>query len=68
MRVHFGALVPQGWKGEFDGLDPRTAYRTMIETAQACERAGYDSVWLYDHFHNIPPPPRRRRSSSAGRA
>jgi len=56
--IHFGALVPQGWKGEFDGLDPRTAYRTMIETAQACERAGYDSIWLYDHFHNIPPPPR----------
>ena len=55
--IHFGALVPQGWKGEFTGLDPRTAYRTMIEAAQACERAGYDSIWLYDHFHNIPPPP-----------
>jgi F420-dependent oxidoreductase-like protein len=55
--IHFGALVPQGWKREFDGLDPRTAYRTMIETSQACERAGYDSIWLYDHFHSIPPPP-----------
>ncbi len=55
--VHFGALVPQGWKREFAGLDPRTAYRTMIETSQACERAGYDSIWLYDHFHSVPPPP-----------
>jgi F420-dependent oxidoreductase-like protein len=54
--IHFGALVPQGWKGEFTGFDGRTAYRTMIETAQACERAGYDSIWLYDHFHNVPVP------------
>jgi F420-dependent oxidoreductase-like protein len=52
-----GTFVPQGWKREFDGLDSRTAYRTMIETAQACERAGYDSIWLYDHFHSVPPPP-----------
>jgi len=55
--IHFGALVPQGWKGEFTGMDSRTAYGTMIETAQACERAGYDSIWLYDHFHSVPPPP-----------
>ncbi|MEX2557204.1 MAG: TIGR03560 family F420-dependent LLM class oxidoreductase [Actinomycetota bacterium] len=55
--IHFGALVPQGWKGEFQGLDSRTAYRAMIETARLCERVGYDSIWLYDHFHNIPPPP-----------
>ena len=55
--IHFGALVPQGWKREFVGLDAATAYRTMISTAQACERAGYASIWLYDHFHNVPPPP-----------
>jgi F420-dependent oxidoreductase-like protein len=55
--IHFGALVPQGWKREFDGLDARTAYDTMINTALACERAGYDSIWLYDHFHSVPPPP-----------
>jgi F420-dependent oxidoreductase-like protein len=55
--LHFGALVPQGWKREFDGLDARTAYQTMLATAQACEHAGYDSIWLYDHFHSIPPPP-----------
>ena len=55
--IHFGALVPQGWKREFDGLDPRTAYRTMIDTAQSAEAHGYDSIWLYDHFHAVPPPP-----------
>lgn len=56
--IHFGTLVPQGWKGEFDGLDPRAAYRAMIETAREAERLGYDSIWLYDHFHSVPPPPR----------
>jgi len=65
--VHFGALVPQGWKREFDGLDARTAYRTMIEAAQRTEALGYDSIWLYD----TSTPSRRRRSrrrcSSAGR-
>ena len=55
--IHFGALVPQGWKREFDGLDARTAYDTMIDASLACERAGYDSIWLYDHFHSVPPPP-----------
>jgi F420-dependent oxidoreductase-like protein len=55
--VHFGALVPQGWKREFVGLDARSAYRTMIDTAKALEEAHFDSIWLYDHFHAIPPPP-----------
>jgi F420-dependent oxidoreductase-like protein len=55
--VHFGALVPQGWKREFDGMDARTAYETMMTTALTCEAAGYDSIWLYDHFHSVPPPP-----------
>ncbi|MFA5891537.1 MAG: TIGR03560 family F420-dependent LLM class oxidoreductase [Actinomycetota bacterium] len=56
--LHFGALVPQGWKGEFDGLTGPQAYRTMCRVAQDYERLGYDSIWLYDHFHSVPPPAR----------
>ena len=56
-RPHFGTLVPQGWKHEFDALAPAAAYHRMIEVAQIAERAGYDSIWLYDHFHSVPPPP-----------
>jgi F420-dependent oxidoreductase-like protein len=56
--VHFGALVPQGWKGEFDGMTGEEGFRSLLETAQVAERYGWDSVWLYDHFHSVPPPAR----------
>src|SRR3954453_2030725 len=26
----------------------------MTRCAQEAERLGYDSVWLYDHFHTVP--------------
>jgi F420-dependent oxidoreductase-like protein len=56
--LHFGALVPQGWKGEFDGLDGPQAYEQMCRSATELERLGFDSIWLYDHFHSVPPPAR----------
>lgn len=56
--IHFGTIVPQGWKGELAGLDPQAAFGTMLSVAKTAERAGYDSVWVYDHFHSIPPPAR----------
>jgi len=27
-----------------------------VETAVLAEELGYDSVWVYDHFHNVPVP------------
>ena len=27
-----------------------------VEFAQHAERLGYDSIWVYDHFHNVPRP------------
>lgn len=54
--MHLGALVPQGWKHEFDGMDSRAAFAKMIEVAQHAEAIGLDSVWLYDHFHAVPWP------------
>lgn len=45
-ELHFGSLVPQGWKGEFDGMDGPTAWRTMLAVATDCERLGLDSIWL----------------------
>jgi F420-dependent oxidoreductase-like protein len=57
-ELHFGALVPQGWKGEFDGMTGRQGFERMCEIAVECERLGLDSIWLYDHFHSVPPPAR----------
>src|SRR5438445_4177691 len=27
-----------------------------VEIAQLADQLGYDSVWVYDHFHNVPVP------------
>ncbi len=28
----------------------------MTRVGQAAEQAGYDSIWVYDHFHTVPTP------------
>ena len=54
MRV--GVIVPQGWTGEFDGWDARAAWDRTVAVAQAADRLGFESVWVYDHFHTTPEP------------
>ena len=53
----FGTFVPQGWKTELAGIeDPRDKWATVVEVAVQAEQLGYDSVWVYDHVHNVPVP------------
>jgi F420-dependent oxidoreductase-like protein len=53
----FGAFVPQGWKMELFGIDGAQAkWAKAVEIALLAEELGYDSVWIYDHFHNVPRP------------
>ncbi|HKY13648.1 MAG TPA: LLM class F420-dependent oxidoreductase [Microthrixaceae bacterium] len=53
----FGTFVPQGWKMELAGIaDPEQKWATTIEVAELADELGYDSVWAYDHFHNVPVP------------
>jgi F420-dependent oxidoreductase-like protein len=55
--VMFGAIVPQGWKTEFVDIDGAEAkWAKTVEVALLAEALGYDSIWLYDHFHNVPVP------------
>ena len=57
MVIGFGLFVPQGWKMELQGIpDPQAKWAKAKEVALAIEGAGYDSVWVYDHFHNVPKP------------
>ena len=57
MRLTFGAFVPQGWKSELIGLSGAEAkWATAVESAVRAEELGYDSIWVYDHFHTIPRP------------
>jgi F420-dependent oxidoreductase-like protein len=54
--VKVGVIVPQGWTGEYDGWEPAAAWRRTVEVAQAAERIGFESVWLFDHFQTVPQP------------
>ncbi|HEX7949979.1 MAG TPA: TIGR03560 family F420-dependent LLM class oxidoreductase [Candidatus Limnocylindrales bacterium] len=54
--MKIGTLVPQGWVGEYDGWDPLDAWRRTVRVAQEAERLGFESIWLFDHFHTIPRP------------
>ena len=55
--ITFGAFVPQGWKTELVGIEGADAkWAKAVEVAEAAERLGYDSLWVYDHFHNVPVP------------
>jgi len=54
--VKIGAIVPQGWVGEYDGWDPLDAWRRTTEVAAQAERLGFESIWLFDHFQTLPRP------------
>ena len=54
--MKIGAVVPQGWVGEYNGWEPLDAWRRTTEVAREAERLGFESIWLFDHFHTIPRP------------
>jgi F420-dependent oxidoreductase-like protein len=57
MGIKFGAFVPQGWRMDLVEIDdPIEQYEAMTRVGQAAEAAGYDSIWVYDHFHTTPTP------------
>jgi F420-dependent oxidoreductase-like protein len=51
-----GVIVPQGWTGEYDGWEPAAAWNRTVAVAQQAERLGFESIWLFDHFHTVPKP------------
>jgi F420-dependent oxidoreductase-like protein len=57
MAVRFGVFVPQGWKMDLSGIDdPGEQYEAMTKAAHTAEDVGFDSIWVYDHFHTVPAP------------
>ena len=53
----FGVFVPQGWKMELAAIDGAEAkWAKTVEVAELAEQLGYDSLWVYDHVHNVPRP------------
>lgn len=53
----FGMFIPQGWKMELASIDgAQNQWNRAVEIAVRAEELGFDSLWVYDHFHNVPRP------------
>ena len=56
-RLTFGVFIPQGWKMELASIDsPVDKWAKAVEVATLAEELDLDSLWVYDHFHNVPRP------------
>jgi F420-dependent oxidoreductase-like protein len=54
--MQVGLLIPQGWKGEYDGWDPAAAWQRTTELVVHAEELGFESAWVFDHFTTVPEP------------
>src|SRR4030095_12259358 len=54
--LQVGLLIPQGWKGEYDGWDPAEAWERTVDLARHAEDLGFESAWVFDHFTTVPEP------------
>jgi F420-dependent oxidoreductase-like protein len=56
--MRFGLFVPQGWRLDLVGIDPKDHWATMLGIAQLAdaEDSPYESIWVFDHFHTVPVP------------
>jgi len=55
--MRFGLFIPQGWRLDLTGIDPRDQWGAMhAVAAHADANPVWESVWVYDHFHTVPEP------------
>ena len=54
--MQVGLMAPQGWKGEYDGWRSADAWGRTVELAENAEALGFESLWVFDHFHTVPDP------------
>ena len=54
--MHFGVFIPQGWRLDLVGIPTEQQWPVMRDLALHADRAPWDSLWVYDHFHTVPVP------------
>jgi F420-dependent oxidoreductase-like protein len=54
--MQFGIFIPQGWRLDLVGIEPKDQWQTMLDLAKHAESGPWDSIWVYDHFHTVPVP------------
>ncbi len=52
--MRFGAFIPQGWTLDLVGIPTEQHWETMVGVAKTVEATGFESGWVYDHFHTVP--------------
>lgn len=55
--MRFGVFIPQGWRFDLVGIPDAEQWPTMKALAQRADAdPGWESLWVYDHFHTTPQP------------
>ncbi|MGN8246942.1 LLM class F420-dependent oxidoreductase [Cellulomonas soli] len=55
--MRFGLFIPQGWRQDLTGIDPREHWSVMSGLAAHADTGdAFDSIWVYDHVHAVPEP------------
>ncbi|GAA1829830.1 LLM class F420-dependent oxidoreductase [Agromyces salentinus] len=56
--MRFGMFIPQGWRHDLVDIDPAEHWQTMHDLAAHADApdSGWESIWVYDHFHTVPVP------------
>lgn len=54
--MNIGVIVPQGWTVEYAGWNAEDAWARTRDVAWQAEALGFESIWLFDHFHTTPDP------------
>ncbi len=53
--MEFGTLVPQGWRYDLMGVEGgANKWATFKRVSRALDESGWDSLWVWDHFHTFP--------------
>ena len=54
--MKIGVFVPQGWRMDLNSIKLEDQWNTILNAASNIENLGYESIWVYDHFHTVPKP------------
>jgi len=54
--MKIGVFVPQGWRMDLNSIKLEYQWNTILKAATNIENLGYESIWVYDHFHTVPKP------------
>jgi len=56
-KLKIGLFVPQGWRLDLPPeVPPTEQWKLMVNVAIKAEELGFDSLWVFDHFHTVPKP------------